>query len=306
MSIVYTATTGTTSPDLKTGIEYAIGILEGDMKQEYTPNSSSVSALCTCSYEDSDLFLAEMLGYSKKVGTELQRVLPEKSGWDNPALTDEIHYALDARLVKSLKWIENDTFTGWPVYAEMVYLVTFGAPLYEVLEDDEAALLGGEQNRFVVWTKRGAAQNEKIPGGAYWIPAAGAIGAKKLNEVGVRTGRTLSLTAKWLDVPYVNYTTLSGLANKVNASAITFDDTEYAAETVLFENWSEDKRVNAFGGRVVDLTFNFTVRIDGRTWNKVWTGYDSPYEYLAPTNKADGTGTKLFATADLTDCFSFS
>ena len=302
MSIVYTAVTGTTSPDLKTGIEYAIGILEGDMKQEYTPNSSSVSALCTCSYEDSDLFLAEMLGYSKKVGTELQRVLPEKSGWDNISATDEIHYALDARLVKSLKWIENDVFTGWPVYAEMVYLVTFGAPLYEVKEDDDVS---SEHERFVVWTKRGAAQNEKIPGGSYILPAAGAYTAKKLNEVGVRTGRTLSLTAKWLDVPYVNYTKLSTLSNKVNVSGVTFDNTTYPAETVLFENWSEDKRVNAFGGRVVDLTFNYSVRIDGRTWNSFWTGYPSPNEYLTPTQNGDGV-TKLFATADLTECFSFA
>lgn len=299
MSTVFTAVTGTTSPDLKTGIEYSIGILEADMKQEYTPNSSSVSALCTCTYEDSDLFLAEMLGYSKKIGTQLQRVLPERSGWDF-GNTDVIHYAMDARLVKCLNWQDNDAISGWPVYGEMVYLVTFAAPLYEVKEDDEVFY---EHERFCVFTKRGTASNEKIPGGSLIFPSDGV----KLNEVGVKTGRTTSLAVKWCDVPYVNYAKLSTLANKVNQSGFSLDGTTYTAETVLFENWSEDKRVNAFGKRVVDLTLNYTVRVDGRSWNTVWRkAAGGGLTYEAPTYDGTLGGDKTFATADLNECFSFA
>lgn len=305
------STTGNTSPDLKHGVGYDVGNLPDDIKQEYTSTSSSITALCTVDYEDSDLFLADMLGWSKKVGTQLQRVLPERAGWDDMDDTDIAHYAMDARLVKACTWTENDPETGWPIYGNgLVYAVTFAAPLYAVLEDDE---IDAEHERFVVFSDSGTAQNEKIPGGSYWLPATPAIvspafpaqTARPLSEVGVRTGRVVALKAKWLDVPFVNYAMLSTLSNKVNSADLEWNGIRYKIGTVLFETWSRIPRVNAFGERTQDLEFVFSVRVDGRTWNSFWTRYPSPYNYLEATQNNDGV-TTTFQTADLNLCFSFA
>lgn len=313
--------TGSTSPLQKTGIRYGVRSLNDSMAQDYSNVSSTHSVLCCVAYEDSDLFLAEMLGYSFKSGGDLIRVLPETSGWDALTATDTLHYALDAKLVESIGFDGPDSFSGWPTYKQLVYRVTFGAPLYNVLEDYDVIFYEHERN--VVWTKHGQAQNEKIPGAGFKFPSD----QTQLSEVGVLTGRTLSIQAKWLNVPFVNYAKLSQLANKVNVGLgsglpptgpLIFDGIKYPPETVLFETWSEEKIVDAFGSKQVNLTFNFLVRIDGRTWNAFWrrvrtaiqdppgSGIFTTIPREVPT--ADGTlgGTKVFRAADLNECFSLS
>ena len=289
--------TGTTSPSKKTPIEYKIEILENSIKEEYGPNTNGTTVLCTVADDDALEFVRQMLGYATRVGSQLDRVLPEKCGWN------DTQYAVRCELVKCLTWVDNDeTLNNWPGYNEVVYAVTFAAPLYQVLEDDEVT---HEHERFVVWKRRGVSQNEKIPGGGFlYVDDVTAANRTPVPEVGVKTGRQVMLQAKWLDVPYVNYAKLSSLANKVNDAAVTWDGVTYDAETVLFDSWDEDKRVNSDGLITVDLTFNFAVRQDGRTWNKFWkNGTDG---YVEVSDDGTSSGVKPFASADLNGLFSFS
>lgn len=292
-------TTGTTSADVKTGISYEIGILETDFKEDYNQTTSGTTAVCTVDFDSAGAWLHEMLGYSSRDGIYLKRVLPEKCSWNDN------QYAMSAQLLRSLTPAGFDA-NGWTNYEKCVYAVQFAAPLYTILDDQETG--GAEYKRFVVWTRSGQATNVKIPGASYVFPSD----SKPLEEVGVMTGGTTSLEAKWLDVPYVNIAMFQTLLNKVNTSAVTWDGVEYAAETVLFQSWKEQKKVNPFGRLTADLTFNFVIRSDkrgstARTWNTFWRKSATGGITLeAPT--ADGTvgGSKVFEAADLNSCFSFA
>jgi hypothetical protein len=160
-----------------------------------------------------------------------------------------------------------------------------------------------EHERYVVWKRRGVAENEKIPGGGFKI-APGEPGAgKQISEVGVKTGRTVQLEAKWIDVPFVNYSKIGPLSNKVNAAPVTFNGVTYDAETVLFATWGEDPRVNPFGTATTDITFTFSIRCDGRSWNKFWLKAGASVAYVSVV---DDAGNKPYAAGDLNDLFSMA
>lgn len=286
-----TATTGESSPDSKVGIDYAVSQLEGDIQESGDPSTSGLTALLTVDAADSVAFLYELLGYSELDGTSLHRVLPEPSGIYSDM------YAASYQRVKSI-WDQGTNAAGWPTYDQITYAVTYVKPLYEVLEDDEVTY---EHERFCVWRKKIAAQNEKIPGGTFKTIATPSV---VLYEVGVRTGRTLELTCKWIDVPKFDYATISGLANKINDADVTWDGTVYDAETVLFTGAEEEPRLNAFGLRTRDITFSFLIRADGRSWNKFWSASDGDYIEVS----TDGTsgGDKPFGAADLNTLWTFS
>jgi len=298
--------TGTTSRSQKEQdglVTYNILMQESDIKEVYNQTSSTTTVICEIAFEDSIVFLYHMLGYSQKIGTYLSRVCPEVCGW-NPN-----QYAMSAELVKALTWTGDLPLSDdWPGFTRLQYAVTFGAPLYEIIEDP-VPLSGSsfdESKRFTVWKKKGAASNEKIPGGAFKIindalPPNG--GQTPIGEVGVRTGRTVSLEAKWLDVPYVNYLGISALANKINDGPVTFDGERYEAETVLFESWSQEPKRNAFGERTFDITFNFLVRQDERTWNEFWKA-DGTFAKVS----SDGTssGNKVFQVGTLENLFKLA
>jgi len=293
--------TGTTSILHKiTPITYNILYQDGDIRETYNPTSSTTTIICEIDFDDRASFLYHMLGYSFKSGNYLRRVLPERGGYDTN------HYALNAEAVKFMGWTGDHSGLGnWPGYTRAQYAITFGAPLYDVLEDPQPQTSFDESTRFVVWSKKGAASNEKIPGGAFYIvndalPAVPSPGHQPLNEVGIRTGRTVSLEAKWLDVPFVNYAGISALANRINLGPVTFDGTIFPEETVLFETWAETKKVNAFGAKVSDITFSFLVRQDDRTWNMFWRKDGTLVE---ASDNGNTSGNKLFKTGTLENLF---
>jgi len=296
--------TGTTSAARKGApIPYNILYQDGEIKETYNPTSSTTTVICEIDFNDRAYFLWHMLGYSFKEGNYLRRVLPERAGYNSN------HYALNAEAVKFMGWTgAHSGLGGWPGYTRAQYAVTFGAPLYNVLEDGPAGVNFDESSRFVVWSKKGAASNEKIPGGMFYIvnnalPAVPSPGHQPLSENSVRTGRTVSLEAKWLDVPFVNYTGISGLANRINTAAVIFDGATFPEETVLFESWSETKKVNAFGTKVSDLTFSFLVRQDDRTWNKFWRKDGTLVE---ASDNGNSSGNKLFKTGTLENLFKLA
>jgi hypothetical protein len=284
-------TTGTTTPERKNLVTYNFWNQDGDIKEQYGHSANGSTVLCELDYADSGAFLRDMLGYSERNGNDINRVLPEKSGWD------EDQVCLQCDLVKAL------TYTGlaadeseWPEFTRVVYACTFGAPLYRIYEDGE---IDNEHERYVIWKIRGAANNEKIPGGGFkFIDAA----KSPIGEVGVKTGRLTMLTAKWIDVPFLSTSIYTAAANRINTSAVTWNGSTYAAETVLFESWDADERRNPFGEFTYDITFNFAIRADGRTWNKFWKNGTGGYVEVS----SDGTsgGDKPFATYDLNDLFT--
>ena len=297
--------TGNTSPYLKgSPIFYNILYQDGDVKETVNPTSSTTTIICEIAFADKYTFLWHMLGYSEVKSSYLSRILPERSSWN------ENQYALHADAVKFMKWT-NASGTiggipipnGWPAFERVQYAVTFGAPLYDLVEDTSSMATFDESTRFVLWSKNGAASNERIPGNSFQF-----INATKdaLMETGIRTGRTISLEAKWLDVPFVNYTRIAAISNRINAAEVTFDGQTYPAETVLFESWSETKKRTAFGTKVSDLTFKFLVRQDldstgaQRTWNKFWAKDGTTVE--VSTTGTTG-GVRVFQTADLKDLF---
>ena len=297
--------TGTTSPLLKgTPIYYNVLYQDGEIKQAANPTSATVTVICETAFATSERFLQHMLGRATRKPTYIERMLPEVSLW-GPFTLNPVHYALSADAVKFIGWTGkvDPLDKAWPAYDRVQYAVTYGAPLYELSEDNVGGVTTDESTRFVLWSKNGAASNERIPGNSFKF-----INANKdpIGETGIRTGRTVSLEAKWLDVPYVNYTRIAAISNRINAAAVTFDGQTYPAETVLFESWSEAKKRDVFGQRVSDVTFKFLVRQDldstgaQRTWNKFWTK-----DGLTVEVSSDGTtgGVRVFQTADLKDLF---
>jgi hypothetical protein len=183
---------------------------------------------------------------------------------------------------------------GWPTYQIESFQATYAIPLYAVLEDDEVTY---EHERFCIWRSKITAQNEKIPGGGFQFVSATASERVKVSEVGVKTGRRMDLTCKWLDVPFFDYEFYKTLANTINSAAVTWNGVTYDAETVLLTGIDHEPRVNGVGLRTNDITFSFSVVSDGRTWNKFWKSGSAGYVEIS----SDGTsgGTKPFTTADL-------
>lgn len=303
MPLDTTAVTGNTSSESKTpGVEYSIGILESDFSETAGPSSCGYTALCTVAWIDVGEWLDQMLGRSDAtVDGTIHRVLPEFCPHKPRA------YAMQADLVRVINWQEN-TVDGWPKFDQAVYRVTYAVPLYDIKEDGDTT---HEHERFCVWRKRVVAANEKIPGGGFKFidDAPGAVHVR-LNEVGVKTGRTLELTCKWLDVPTFDYAKIAAVSNKVNENPITLDGVEYPAETVLFIGADEEPRVNATGQRNRDITFTFAIRIDEevggatRTWNKFWKSGTPGYVEVSDTGLS--SGKRPFAAADLNELWTFS
>lgn len=295
--------TVTTSPSYKTPlVRYDVGTLKTDIVEEFTPTTNGSVVMCTVDWAYSVWFLRHMLGWSEKNGTKLRRVLPEFSSWDDDT------FAVSAR---STKWFGGSAPTVapamWPRPLYIEYAVTFAAPLYVVKEDSQITY---EHQRFCVWKTRRVAQNEKLPGASMkfvndTLPANS--GQRALNEVGVKTGRVVDLSCKWLDVPFVDYTQLSDLSNKINSSEVTWNNTTYKAETVLFTGWDVDARNNCFGDPTHDITFNFSIRADGRTWNKFWDATAAGADkYVLVTDNGISGGNKVYQAADLNNLWKFS
>lgn len=296
--------TGSTTEGAKTKIRYTVGALESDISREYGTTSATTTVLCTIAFDKTEYFLYEMLGYSTHDGSNLKRMLPEQmpylgvGRYSNGAG----QYALSAKLHKNMGgWTSRDLVNkGWPNFQNSVWSVTFGAPLYRVKEDAEVTY---EHERFCIFKTRGVAENEKIPGGGFFIKAGEPDAGKPVNEVGIKTGRTVQLEIKWIDVPYVNYTKISGIANKVNAADWVVNGITYKAQTVLFQTWVAEPRINAFGSFTNDITFTYSIRQDDRTWNKFWLLTSSGVKNVGVE---DAAGLPPFATGNMNDAFSFA
>ncbi len=299
MPITYTATTGETTPAQKNAVPYSV---DHDIRQANDPQTTgytvtlAVEGQYTLGGGSVGLFENDMLGWSQVSGGVLQRVLPEPCGRDPRAycvkLESVLHFPDD--LVAGETAV---TSAGWPTYKIERFQATYAIPLYQVLEDDEVTY---EHERFCVWRTKIISQNEKIPGGGFkWLGSD-----IKVNEVGVKTGRMIELTCKWLDVPFYNYAKLKTLCNKVNNSTVEWNGVQYDPETVLVTGIDSEPRVNAVGDRSYDITFSFAVRTDGRTWNKFWkSGGDG---YVEITSDGTGGGTKPFETAQLNNLWTFT
>jgi hypothetical protein len=293
--------TGSTTPSggYKNFVRYDVGTLPTDIEEQFDTTTNGSTVLMTVDWADSANFLRDMLGYSVKNGTVLNRILPEKSGWDDDT------YAVAARSTKFFGGTTNNPlYQNWPVPLYAEYAVTFAAPLYKVLEDSELSSSTAEYERYCVWRTKGTAQNEKIPGGSLKF-----VNAEKtlLNEVGVKTGRLVELTCKWIDVPFVDVPRLSSLSNKVNSSAVTWNGATYPAATVLYTGWEVEARNNHFGDPTHDITLTFAIRADNRSWNKFWDKTESGADkYVLVTDNGESGGNPLYQSGDLNTLWGFS
>lgn len=302
MPLTTTATTGQTSTADKTAIGYAVG---HDIQETDDPQTTGYAVTLTVEGSDSPAFVYEMLGYGEvlNIGTptaKLHRVLPEPCGRDSRAYCvklESVMHAPDA-LTAGATTVNS---VDWPTYQIESFRATYAIPLYDVLEDEDVTY---EHERFCIWRSKITAQNEKIPGGGFQWVSGTAADRTKVPEVGVKTGRSMEMTCKWLDVPFVYYDIFSTLANCVNASDVTWNGITFTTETVLLTGVDAEPRINVTGNRTYDITFSFAVRTDGRTWNKFWKTGSAGYVEIS----SDGTtgGTKPFQTADLNLLWTFT
>lgn len=289
-----TATTGSTTPWSKSpAIGYSVWY---DLADQADQNTVGHTITTVVDSADAEFFTYHMMGWAGLTGSTLQRVLPEKSGFDSRM------YAVKMESVfRNPDNPATNNSEGWPNYDIQGYRVTYAIPLYAVLEDDEITY---EHERFCVWRKRVTAQNEQIPGGGFLFVSGTASERTPLNQVGVKTGSRLELTCKWLDVPIFDYAKISTYCNKINSAAVTWDGTTYDAGKVLFIGADEEPRVNASGQRTRDINLTFSVITDDRTWNKFWKSGSAGLVEVS----SDGTtgGTKPFTTADLNQIWTFT
>lgn len=297
MPLTTTATTGQSSPDSKTAIGYAVG---HDLQVTADPQTVGYTVTLTVDGADSAAFEYEMLGYSRLEGGYLHRVLPEPCGRDSRAYCVKLESVLHIpdELAAGATAVNA---AGWPTYQIESYRATYAIPLYAVLEDEEVSY---EHERFCVWRMKVTAQSEKLPGGGFQYINADVKKRLKVGEVGVKTGRMLDLSCKWLDVPFYDYDRLKTLCNKINSADVTWNGVTFDAETVLLTGVDAEPRVNAVGERAYDITFSFSVRTDGRSWNRFWKAGGEGYVEVS----SDGTpsGDRPFESADLNDLWIFT
>lgn len=305
----YTATTGETTPAFKNAIEYGV---DHDIRQTSDPTTTGYTVTLavdgTWTNNGNGLFEHDMLGWSQVVGGLLKRTLPEPCGRDPRAYCvklDSVMHAPDALTAGETTVNAN----GWPTYQVERFQATYAIPLYKVLEDEDVTY---EHERFCIWRSKITAQNEKIPGGGFQFVSSTAADRTKVPEVGVKTGRTIDLTCKWLDLPFYDYDRLKVLCNKINTAAVTWNGTTYDAGTVLLTGVDNKPRINAVGDYSYDITFSFSVRTDGPTWNMFWkNGKEKYVEVSSEVTTGDGlggttSGNKPFETADLNDLWIFT
>jgi hypothetical protein len=292
MPLTPTAYTGRSSPDQKNAIGYAVG---HDIQVTADPNTVGYTVTLTVDGEDATIFEREMLGYTGEDDEpgKMNRILPEPCGYDPRA------YCVKLESIMHIPDALNAGATavngvGWPTYQLVSYRATYAIPMYNVLENSE---IDYEHERFCVWRTKVVAQNEKIPGGGFQFIGATAAERIKLPEVGVKTGRILQLNCKWLDVPFFDYETLSTYCNAINISPVIWNGNEYPAETVLVTGMDAEPRINAIGERSFDITFDFAVRADGRTWNKFWKNGTSGY--VEVSDNGETSGNRPFEKLDL-------
>jgi len=187
-------------------------------------------------------------------------------------------------------------FFPWPEYAE--FQTTFSTLMYDVLTDDEmgeSLYLGEEWKRNCIFRYRFAAELEKVPGGLFR-----KVNAAKtpIGETFSRRGAVQTLEIKLLDVPEGTTRGVTACANKVNDDPFIL----WPAETVRFNTAESMPRFNAYGERSYDITLNFSVRLDERTWNQ-FREVDGPIVDIT----SDGTvaGEKPFPSTDFTSLFQF-
>lgn len=295
--------TGWTTSSKKSSIQYKIGTLVGDVASSSDVNSGTRTYLCTVAYDDATRFEEEMLGYALVSGGKIVRILPEPLVDDtDPSRCGRLNpmYALTMRRVKTIKHAENNS-DGFPVWDQAVYQVTFGYPLYNVLEDDEVTTgsTRDESLRFVIWERKSAYENLRIPSKGFTFPSDD----KQIpDETVIKTSTFSTIQAKWIDVPGLDYDVIGLLLGSVNSTTIVLDGTTYGAEQVLFETWSEVRRVNAFGDPTRDVIITFLIRNSDRNWNTLWRRTAAgEMTYEAPE---DANGNKIFSSEDLNDIFN--
>jgi hypothetical protein len=284
MPITTTALTETDS------IPYSV---EFDLADEMDQTSNSVSVTVAIADSDCKRFKSAMLGWSEidKDTGGLIRYLPEPCKWDQ---ANELYCVKLEPLGKTPLYSTgtlqlNDA--GWPKFDIARYRATFARPLYQVKSDAEVS---NEQERFCVWMKKVTSINEKIPGGGFRFvddtkPANTQV---QLPEVGVKVGRQLMLSCKWVDVPRVDYDTLAFYCNKINDGSFEMDGTIYDTGTVLLSGIDTQPRINSRGDKSYDITFEFAIRADGRSWNRFWkSGKEG---YVEVSDNGLSTGNKPF------------
>lgn len=99
-------------------------------QEDYQPAVVNSSFVATVAWGQAYPFLLDMLGSHQKVGTKIRRVNPEKHPYD-PQL-----YCVGCKLLRNLGTLTNSPANNNAVQYEYVeYLCTFGAFLYNVVED---------------------------------------------------------------------------------------------------------------------------------------------------------------------------
>jgi hypothetical protein len=291
----------TTATTTANGIPYSV---ELDVADQIDQTTSSLTVTLAVQDSEAESFKADMLGWSEITASGgLTRTPPEVAKWGNRR--DLYCVKLDPIGKTPLfetdgDWQRNDD--GWPEFDIARYRATFVKPLYQVLGDDDVTR---ELDRFCVWKKRVTAQNEKIPGGGFkWVDDVTAANRTPVPEVAVRVGRQTVLTCKWIDVPRVDYEILATYCNRINDSDFEMDGTTYETGTLLLTGLDAEPRVNGRNDKSNDITFEFAVRSDGRTWNKFWKSGTAGYVEIS--SDGTSTGDKPFDTVTFDLLWSFS
>lgn len=281
-------TTGSTTPTAKTpGIEYTVGVLETDTAKRIDQTGYSVTALLTVAWGDRTEFEEHMLGYTDNSDSGLVRVLPERHP-ENDNL-----YCTGLDLVQYIGYDGTNDGDDWPTFQKAVYRATYTVPQFVVSEDEDTA---AEYERYVQWVTKSTSQYQSIPGGALKFPDG-----TPLDKTPIKVGRYNEMNATWIQIPYANSEFLDDLMGRINTSSLTWNGRTYLAETVLFDSWEHQPKIDSRGERQFDYNYKLRVLADGRSWNTIWR-LNSSNELVYDTPE-DDAGNKMYQLADLNALF---
>ncbi len=240
--------------------------------------------LCLVTFDDSDQFLTDMLGFSQASGANLSRSLPER----NPYATHQ--WCTSCDLVSA----EGDpkpitAFKNWIGFDWYTYQCTFTSPLWEYLEDDDVPIetVSGipyrkEWLRSTILRPKLSGKNQQIPGGSFVIEGTD-------QPIGQTTTVLLTETRyelQWVEVPLTRAlrgNIRRGLG-KINLTDIEIETGDkWFAGTVLFEDVEITPRRSARGDLTSDIKFIF--RRKGRGTGPTGAEIDVTWNMLPRANR---------------------
>lgn len=284
----------------------------------YAPDGDSATVVMQVPFAQSKSFLAQVLGYTRKVGNALSRTTPMQH-------SDRLDwlYATDA------EWLEHQSEHGEDASSRLTfdgnvkYAVHFKSLPYKVLDDPGLGAVhsDGELGRYVERLDTFAVENLQVPGGAYrWVTAP----QDAIQEPPARIFVTRQVSYIWHQIPQ---SALSAVKRKVDAcigrvNSTTFDrEVEpvagtfgYPAETLLLvgADFQLEKERCCHPNppeRMWRVTYQMLYRNNGSSGG-TYFGHNHLYRASAGTFQrvelASAAGTYLYSLADFNTLFNLA